>query len=365
MKVIIHAGMHKTGSSSIQSHFGTTKYDGLTYARWESVNHSALFVLLFWDPDKAAHYHSFRVRGPEFCSTLPQLRSESKELLIDDMNSLGGNTLLFSAEDISSYGIGKPANPRMAEFFRRWTTDITVMAYVRAPRSFAVSAFQQRLKGPVLRKLNIATLFRNYRASVSQLDDAYGASSVLLKPYARELLINGDVVQDFAAFLQLKMNELPQVESNTTLSAEATALLYVQRRLGKGFVAGFPNANRANRLFIDSLRPVGGSKMGFADSLWNPVLEARKADLDWIEKRIGQPLPDAHGSGEVEIASEQDLFDLAVASEGALRAVIPEALHNHDPDPLTRVNATLEALRQHCYKQVLLRPNPVAKSASL
>jgi hypothetical protein len=363
MKIIIHAGMHKTGSSSIQSHFGNTQYDGLTYARWRTVNHSGLFVLLFQDPDKAAHFHGFRALGSEYCSMLPQLRSEWTASLIDDMNSLGDNTLLFSGECISSAGIGGRANPRMAEFFRRWTTDITVVAYVRGPRSYAVSAFQQRLKAS-LRRLDLTEVCRDYRGSISQLDDVYGAPSVLLKPYARKLLINGDVVQDFAAFLQLKMNETPEVESNTTLSAEATALLYVQRRLGKGFVKGFPKAFQANRLFINSLRPVGGSKMGFADSLWNPVWEAKKVDLDWIEKRMGQPLPDAHGPGEVEIASEQDLFDLAIASEGALRAVIPEALHNRDPDPLTRLNATLEALRQHCYKQVLLQPNQVAKSLS-
>lgn len=43
MKIVIHAGMHKTGSSAIQDHFFDSAYPGLRYARWNGGNHSGLF----------------------------------------------------------------------------------------------------------------------------------------------------------------------------------------------------------------------------------------------------------------------------------------------------------------------------------
>jgi len=71
MKIVIHPGMHKTGSSAIQNHFFETAYPGLRYARWNGSNHSGLFVLLFQEPELLASYWGFKSMGPEFCARLP------------------------------------------------------------------------------------------------------------------------------------------------------------------------------------------------------------------------------------------------------------------------------------------------------
>lgn len=119
-KVIIHAGMPKTGSTSIQEHFYKTRYPGLTYARSTGSNHGFLYSLLFEDPKELASRPSFKRRGKDFCETLPGLREEWHASLTEDMNALGDNTILFSAELIS-FAQHRSANFRMSEFFRRWT----------------------------------------------------------------------------------------------------------------------------------------------------------------------------------------------------------------------------------------------------
>ena len=176
--------MHKTGSTSIQKHFHRTTYPGLTYTNWSGQNHSELFVLLFEEFAKLADYHIFQTRGPAHCARLPQLRTEWQNSLTEEMNALGDKTLLFSAEAISGARY-RTANLRMAEFFRLWTRDITMMAYVRGPRSYAASSFQQALQGPVFNELKALKLVPSYRARFLQLDDAFGAASVILKPFAR------------------------------------------------------------------------------------------------------------------------------------------------------------------------------------
>lgn len=350
MKILIHAGMPKTGSSSIQAHFFKSTYPGFRYVRWKGSNHCGLFVLLFQDSELLASYRGFRLRGPEFCARLPQMREDWLASLTEDLTQAkaNGETLIFSAEDISDPRFNGAVG-RMAEFFGQWSDDITVMAYVRRPLSYAASAFQQRFKGPDRRTLNTQSLWPFYKARFARLDEVFGRDRVILKPYDRDALSGGDVVRDFASILGVEMIEVPEVEANITLSAEATALLYTQRRRGAGFVAGFDRAYAANTAFIKALRGIGKSKLTFADSLWNPVLEKNRADLDWIEDRLGVPLRDTPTPDAIAISGEEDLFRIATENQGALETALLGTLHRDTRPAIKKTVSTLELLRRLSY----------------
>ena len=65
MRVILHVGMHKTGSSSIQRHLhGTELGHGVSFARWSEPNHSTLVWLLFQDEERLGDYHGFPPGDP-------------------------------------------------------------------------------------------------------------------------------------------------------------------------------------------------------------------------------------------------------------------------------------------------------------
>lgn len=350
MKIIIHVGMHKTGSSAIQDHFAGTAFPGLRYARWSSSNHSGLFVLLFEDPDRLADFHGFKPRGPAFCARLPQMREEWRASLAEDLTEAKAKseTLVFSAEAISS-PMFHAAIDRMAAFFREWSEDITVIAYARRPLSYANSAFQEKLKGGVNVTLEGKKLWPYYKDRFARMDEIFGRNQVILKPYDRSALTGGDVVRDFAATIGVEMSAAPASEANTSLSAEATALLFAQRRLGAGFVAGFGKANAANTAFIDTLRGIGSGKLTFSDSLWAPVLEKNRADLDWIEDRLGMPLRDAPTPDAIAISGEEDLFRMAEENLPALETALLGALHRDQRPALDKTVSTLELLRRLSY----------------
>lgn len=349
MKIVIHAGMPKTGSSSIQDHFFKNHYPRLTYARWKGPNHSPLYAILFEEVDKLSAYHGFKIRGPEFITKLPELRAQWQASLTEDLNKIGDTTLLFSAEAISGLTFHNSVG-RMGAFFRQWTDDITVMAYVRRPLSFAASAFQQKLKGGGLSALDANRLWPEYRPRFSQLDEVFGRDRVILKPYDRQTLVGGDVVRDFAAFLGVEIAESPASEANIALSAEATALLFAQRHLGAGFVAGFPGAERANHVFVNALRRIGSRKLTFSDSLWNPIMEKNRADLDWIEERLGMPLRDGPNPDALAVSGEEDLLRLASESQDALEAVLIDHVRKTKSSPIEKTVSTLELLRKLSYQ---------------
>lgn len=324
MRVVIHAGMHKTGSSAIQQHFFRRAGDDMVYAPWNEGNHCGLFILLFQDPALQPQYHGFLHRGPAFAERLPAMREEWSARLRQAMDRAGGRTVVLSAEDIS-LPMYRDAARAMRDFFAEWTDSIDVVAYARSPRSFAVSVFQQLVKDG-LHRLQPEELWPHYRARFEMLDQVFGADRVTLRPYDRAALAGGDIVHDFAAFVGVDPGGQVARDVNATLSAEATALLFAQRKLGDNLPSGFPGALAANQAFVDRLSTLGRSRFDFADALWQPVMARHADDLAWIEARMGRPLADRPAPDAIPIASEDDLLRLAHDSrhlvEGALRDLI-------------------------------------------
>lgn len=222
MKIVIHVGMHKTGSSSIQHTFARYSDSSFEYVDFEVANHSPLLVLLFGNLDTITGYSYFGARGAEFCSKLPELREKYFDQIARQLDKSSGKTILFSAEDMSSSKF-EGENFRLEKFFRQWTDNISVIAYARGPGGFMVSAFQQILKSGQI----VFPALPHYRNRFEQIDNIFGRENVTIREFARTKLIDGDVVKDFAQIAQVRTPPEDQiVRSNESLSLEATALLY-------------------------------------------------------------------------------------------------------------------------------------------
>lgn len=348
MRVVIHAGMHKTGSSSIQDHFSQNETDDIVYARWPGGNHCGLFILLFEDPVLLGSYHGFKARGQDFINGLPQMKARWTESIHEDMARSAGKTFVLSAEDISWPGF-RPAVERMRDFFRNWTDDIQVVGYARSPLSFAVSAFQQMLKDGGLKSLNLDALWPHYKKRFLMLDEIFGREHVMLRHYHRSSLVGRDVVADFGKILGMDIRKSSGNDANASLSAEATALLYLQRRLGDGYLAGFSGAQMGNNRFIDRLRVIGSGKFTFSETAWRPVVEKNIADLRWIEERLGHAMEDDPRAGAVEISNEHDLIALALESYDSLEEVLIESIRGSDRVPVNKTVRALDLLRKFSY----------------
>src|SRR5690606_39955083 len=107
---------------------------------------------------------------------------------------------------------------------------IRVLGYVRAPRAFLASDFQQRLRMGAPADLGDLRLsLPRYRDRFEKLDRAFGAEAVDLRVFARARLAQGDVVADLAARMGVPPPPVAD-RYNQGLSLEATALLYAIRR---------------------------------------------------------------------------------------------------------------------------------------
>jgi hypothetical protein len=321
MNVTIHVGMHKTGSSSIQSTLFNFKSSDFSYLPWNIPNHSNLFALLFYEP--VEEYFQFKAKG--LCrKSLLAMRKENLSTLASYLALHHNDHVVMSAEIISGERY-RQATEGLKRFFDQYSDVIRVVAYVRPPISFMQSNLQQLLKGNY-RKFDYLSLWPNYKRRFDKLDHIFGRANVTLRPYSKSTLYDGDVVADFCRLTCISVPQQRFIRSNDSLSLEALSLLYVFRKMSdEPPFSGRPAALIENNLFIRALSSVGRRKFSFSKRIINEVVNKYGSDLIWMEKRLGCSLLD-RPSSQFVVDSEADFFRVACELEDDLDALCSECL---------------------------------------
>lgn len=137
---------------------------------------------------------------------------------------------------------------------------------------------------------------------------------------------------------------------NEGLSLAACALLFAQRNLGEGFVQGFNGAPAKNNKFIASLYSLPGKPLKFKRSLVEPLFENWRADLEWMEERLGVSLADMPEEDTPDaIGCTEDLLVLADRHREELENLLFEEIRKEGANPRDRLVRNLELLRKLHY----------------
>lgn len=320
-RIVIHAGMHKTGSTAIQEVFGTGGVAGVDHPGGPRANLSDEVLLLFAEGALLEKFHAARL--PHLSRrALMRRRARTEARLAARLARSRAPLWLFSAEDIAAPDFDAAATARMADLLGRSGRGIEVQAYVRAPVSFMQSAFQQRVKQdkPGAAALDADTLWPRYRARFEKFDLVFGRDRVHLHAFDPATFPGGDVVADFAAKLGVALPEAPPVRANDGLSREAMAVAWC--RLAGCLGADYPDRARAARFRATPARALSGFGQGrfaFAEAFLAPAIAAQRADLDWMEARLGRTLPDRAPPAD-GIADAGDMAAIAESCGTALAA---------------------------------------------
>lgn len=307
MKIILHAGMHKTGSSTIQETFGTLEQDAYRYAPWSTNNHSGLYILGFLDEGKLEDFHNYKARGIKL-PVLLKRREKLHRTLHEALENCDRPMFLISGEAMS--GSHDSTAMRLADFCRQYTDDIEVIAYVRPPASYMQSAFQQRVKGRSDTTGESVLPTPRYKARFSPLEAAFGRDRVKLKMFDRARLKDGDVAVDFGTEIGVPITKDQVVNTNESISLEATALVYVFKAFQKPKPPSH-DANRRKRDFVAKLAHIGDGKLRFSPRILEPKIKSISKELDWIADRLGERIEDMPEPCEDQISSMGDLAVIA------------------------------------------------------
>lgn len=218
-ELIVHIGIHKTGSSSIQESL-KGYFDGNTaYANFIEANHSAPLYTVF--SKYFLTYHAWVKAGLSEEEILNK-REKYKLILERELSRTDITRLILSAEDLSV--LSENDKNDMLEFLKQFAKKLVVIAYVREPISFITSDLQERIKGgassfPVNILPNYRDRLEPYR--INPLVDDF-----LVIDFSKENLYLGDVVEDFISRVKIDSSKIKKISSNFSYSLDALKIVY-------------------------------------------------------------------------------------------------------------------------------------------
>jgi nucleoid DNA-binding protein len=321
-QLIIHIGMHKTGSSSIQEslhrYLNSPNY---YYLKLEKTgNHSGKIYKLF--------------------SKKSSSKEEDRSDLIREIESSKHPYSIISGEGIIKLNLLELQT--LKRFFSKWFDSIKIVAYIRTPHSYMESAFQQHLKSTTsLSSLSleefVGKLFPKYRERLKKFDTIFGQEHVTFWKFEPSTFPQGDVVLDFCKKLHIPIEKTTRV--NESLSLEAITLLYTYHH----FKRVDPMILKT---LVKNLLPHKGSKFHLSSRLTKPLIDSQQSEIVWMEERLGATLQEDLIEKKGAISSEEDLL------HGSLTAI---SLLDDLFSPLK------EKIRQESYDT----PQKIAKKLSL
>ena len=297
-RIVLHVGMHKTGSTAIQASLAGYRDGVFEYAtlppvvkaeREHAYNHSFLINTAF---DKDSKRVGMLLRVGVVANDFDRVRVQCRDALEACLRASEAEVLILSAETITNFDL--ESTQELGVLLRQYASDIQVYAYVRDPFDYVKAITQEAIKwghaGDHLHPLS-------YRNNFDHIEDVFGAECVSYRLYRREKLLNGDVIADFASWIGLKTDPAHRLEANATLSTDAVRCIYA--------LNNYPMFSSGSGLLQSSWRElVGVLGQLFPGRFEMPArLVAREIDvwdMAWMEARLGQSL-------QLPPYSEQDM----------------------------------------------------------
>ncbi|MFH5776902.1 sulfotransferase family 2 domain-containing protein [Paracoccus sp. NGMCC 1.201697] len=212
--ILIHIGTQKTGSSSIQ-HFLRENHDILAGEGINFVSASRPWI----DHNQVAReLRDWKGETPLLDGVIKEIDQSDKTV-----NIVSGE-MFFHPE------VGRRLASRMPA---EQKAKVKILAYLRRPDHLMESLYKQRAKTGAVRANASAYLENNrwecdYKQILDGYADGFGKDNIIVRPYSRKLLRDGDVVTDFIQSVGLPSKlefKRSKPEDNPTFSAAISDLM--------------------------------------------------------------------------------------------------------------------------------------------
>ena len=321
---ILHIGMPKTGTSSIQD----SMYFGLSdpkfqYISFDGSNSMMLLTALFCAlPEKLL---AFEHRG----WTSQQIEAYKSQILPDlehliEQSKAKGAALIFSSEYCWGW------KQEEFEHFRNFMADrgyqVHVFAYIRPWKEWLESNFQQVTKYRVFDTFDISPVKYihtiDYRTRIQVLEAVFGASQVQVHKYDPNTFPDRCVVRHFCQQTGIPFDPNKILRVNEGLKLPAIQFLYAYNKFGPKLEMGDRALADRNRL-VRLLASLQGPALRIHASLIEPIIQDVVEQRAWLEQRLSASFKEnlyQHDASTC-IREESDLFNFDPAAVVWLAAV--------------------------------------------
>lgn len=324
-QIVVHAGVHKTGTSSIQNSLASELVDPhYQYINFGQPNSSGILNRAYFSLNKAKMEARIGRISEEHSNSVRRNAISKIERILSGITK---DTGILSAESISHFSQNEIQN--LKNDIEKHCDNIFAYLYIRRPYEYFESAFQQALQEQLV-DITRVKKFR-FQDRIQKFDLVFGKMNVNLRVFDRKNFVNSCVVQDFCQWVGFQYPSEKVIRANESLSLEATKLLYIYRKAN-------PRRQQHDKKIISRLRYLRGPKFQFQSKMLTDLCWVDQEQLHWMEERVGQRLQEEQNV-EIGCASAEDLVTLG---KDALEWLSAEAdigftrLGNGDQDLIAR-----------------------------
>jgi hypothetical protein len=356
--IYIHAGMHKTGTTSIQTTlFRNRRWLQRHGANYLSIseNHSTTLYPLF-----SAEPHRLPVNARKGFDTEEKAARRNAAIRKALTRALAANTsprLVVSGEELLS--LPPPGLSGLKQALAPHAGDLRAIVYVREPIGYVSSAFQEMLRNGFAWDALVANPPAPQYRRIQKLIDAFGRDHVDIRVYDRARLHDGDLMADFLSAVGLEprlAREFAPVRINRSLCHEAVLLVAALNRRYPTPYAGALNPAIDYEVF-KILGAIEGRPFRCPAAVYRRLQPAVADDVAWLNETMGEtvfsyepPADDAPEPGNDETATSLAvaLNELARDSKWSLRRLLRggRALPGSPDDTVTQMLADWIARRR-------------------
>ncbi|MEQ8517032.1 MAG: hypothetical protein RIC38_15655 [Chromatocurvus sp.] len=279
MRLILHIGTEKTGSTAIQHHLLANRHAlarrGVRLPESPRQGNQRDLVAAFMPGD--FHDDFLRTRDLVDADVRDAWRTEFLEAFAAEIEAAKADADVFvvSSEHFHSRLLQPDSVAQLATFLDPLFNDISVICYLRRQDEMALSFYSEKLRAgfippEILPLCNIRRLqgdlppYFDFEALLERWGEAFGRGRMAPRLYEADSLANADVVEDFFQQADLGSPEtrLPEA-ANPSLSHAAQATLRRYNTLCGGHHVAARDRHRRNRqALVDYLRTQGGEDRG-------------------------------------------------------------------------------------------------------
>lgn len=308
--LVLHIGMPKTGTTSIQASLSA----GIADPRFRLLSMDTAFG----NQMVGALFHNAFQQHPSYFRAvlsdrqLKQFRRRAYRYLDRSLLQAArdGVTPIISAE--IAWAFEEADCVSLKRFMSDRGFETSVICYMRAPLDFFESSFHQLVIAGVGRSW--ADLFEKHRFadSIHTADRVFGRDNVTPLFFEPAAFPQQCVVHHFCQQIGLSPTAVNIVRVNEGLSLDALKLLYTADRANAFRYESFLSRLR-RRLLIARLRDLPGPRMRFCPSITGTFRKSIEQEWPWLEDRLGRSIPISLLPREpaAEIRSEADMFDVS------------------------------------------------------